>query len=101
MEKSLIELPPAARAPATARGICWRMMNSRALLCVLGVVRFAAPALRAGTAVPRPSYVRWPKRIRCECARDYRVCSHRQATRFLILPLAILPEAAESVRHIF
>jgi hypothetical protein len=39
-------------------------MSPRASLCVLGDVRSAAPVLRAGTAVPRPSDGRWPKRTR-------------------------------------
>ena len=38
-------------------------MDPRTLLCVLGAVRSVAPVLRAGTAVPRPSDVRWLKRI--------------------------------------
>jgi hypothetical protein len=50
MEKSSTELQPAARAPATDR--LEDDEPAQALLCVLGAVRSATSALRAGTAVP-------------------------------------------------
>jgi hypothetical protein len=54
MDKSSTELPLAARAPATDR-LEDDEPSSVATVCVLGAVRFAVPALQAGTSVPRPS----------------------------------------------